>query len=297
LHAITEYSPKADRMNKKHLITCLMLLVLIASAKLSINSSFSTSSDNNYTPLQDSFNEVNIYKNNNAGRIEKDIKLSYSFANEKLPSENPRIASRMKKALKNYSFHKMQTTHLHKNAAKWFPVVVPILLAHGIPEDFKYVPLVESGFEPGSSSKGASGYWQFMPETARGFGLKVNGDVDERHNVRKSTIAACKYIKSLYREFGSWTLAAAAYNIGGNSLKRHMTNQNEDNYYKMKLNRETSAYLFQLMSMKEIIEKPKLYGYYRTKAKLIAYADISHKQQMDPLTEKKAMRAFSMLLN
>lgn len=297
MHPITGYSPKADRMNKKRLITCLMLLVLISSAKLFINSSPTKSLQKDYSAVQDSFNETNIYKNSTIGRIEKNIKLSYSFANETLPSEDPGIRARMKKALRNYSFHKMQTAHLHQNAAKWFPVIVPILLAHGIPEDFKYIPLVESGFEPGSSSKGASGYWQFMPETARGFGLKVNGDVDERHNVRKSTIAACKYIKSLYREFGSWTLAAAAYNIGGNSLKRHMTNQNEDNYYKMKLNKETSVYLYQLMSMKEVIEKPKLYGYYHNSSKLLASTDVQRHKLMDPAIEKKAMTAFSMLLN
>lgn len=297
MHPITEYSLKADRMNKKHLITCLMLLVLISSAELLFNSSPAKSSRTDFTALQDSFNEVNIHKNNTKGRIEKDIKLSYSFANETLPSEVPGISSRMEKALRNYSFHKMQTTHLHKNAAKWFPVVVPILLAHGIPEDFKYMPLVESGFKPGSSSKGASGYWQFMPETARGFGLKVNSEIDERHNVRKSTIAACKYLKSLYREFGSWTLAAAAYNIGGNSLKRHIAKQNEDNYYKMKLNRETASYLFQLMSMKEIIEKPKLYGYYHKTTKLIAYADGPSKDPINAQTERKAMKAFSFLIN
>lgn len=288
MQPFTEYSPKADRMNKKHLITCLMLLVLISSAKLFINSSRPASLKTDNHRLKDSFNEINTY---DSPQPQKAVKLTYSFANEILPS-GPVILARMKKALKNYSFHNMQTVHLHANAEKWFPVIVPILRAHGIPEDFKYVPLVESGFEAGSSSKGASGYWQFMPETARGFGLKVNDQIDERHNVRKSTIAACKYIKSLYMEFGSWTLAAAAYNIGGNSLKRHMAVQKQENYYKMKLNRETSAYLYQLMSMKEIIEKPRLYGYYHKKPKHPARAEVSQKHLLHPRIAQNSNSVF-----
>ncbi|HXI01072.1 MAG TPA: lytic transglycosylase domain-containing protein [Sphingobacteriaceae bacterium] len=283
-------------MNKKHLITCLMLLGLISSAKLLLNSSPAQASAPHHT-FQDSFDAANPYKKILASGLGKQIEFNYSFANENLPAESPGILTRMKKMLTSYTFNTMQTTHLHRNAAKWFPVVVPILRAYGIPDDFKYVPLVESGFEAGTSSKGASGYWQFMPATARGFGLKVNGDVDERHNVRKSTVAACKYIKSLYKEFGSWTLVAAAYNIGGNSLKRHMSSQNEDNYFKMKLNRETATYVYRLMSMKEIIEKPRLYGYFHKNPKLIASSTVPRKRKMDPEVERKALMALSLLRN
>src|SRR5690606_35056043 len=99
------------------------------------------------------------------------------------------------------------------------------------------IPLVESGLKSGVSPKGAAGFWQFMPQTARDFGLKVNDEVDERNNIHKSTVAAAKYLKSLYREFNSWTLAAAAYNIGEGRLKRQIYQQNQDNYFKMKLNK------------------------------------------------------------
>ena len=297
MRPFTEYSPKADRMNKKHLINCLMLLVLISSAKLLFDSSSRKSLNTKVLLHQDSFSEINTTRNFISTKPEKDVRINYTFANEALPSDDPGILSRMKTALKNYSFHNMQTTHLHTNAAKWFPVVVPILRAYGIPEDFKYVPLVESGFEPGSSVKGASGYWQFMPATARGYGLKVNDKIDERHNVRKSTIAACRYIKSLYKEFGSWTLAAAAYNIGGNSLKRHMANQNEDNYYRMKLNRETASYVYRLISMKEIIERPRLYGYYHKDAKFLAQSKAPGKRLLDPLIERQTLMVFPMLIN
>ena len=146
------------------------------------------------------------------------------------------------------------------------------------------MPLVESGLQGGTSPKGASGYWQFMPQTARDFGLKVNTELDERQNIRKSSIAAAKYIRSLYREFNSWTLAAAAYNIGEGSLKRQMHKQSQDNYYKMRLNRETASYVYKLISMKEIIENPTRYGYNNRASRLLANANAESKSLFDANT-------------
>ncbi|HEY0897475.1 MAG TPA: lytic transglycosylase domain-containing protein, partial [Sphingobacteriaceae bacterium] len=186
---------------------------------------------------------------------------AFTFADEKLPVHNPRVAARLKRMLESYSYENLQTYKLHEKAAQWFPVIVPILKNYGIPEDFKYMVLVESGLRSGTSHKGASGYWQFMPGTARGFGLKVNGRVDERNHFRKSTVAAAKYLRALYDEFGSWTLAAAAYNIGDYRLRKLMDRQNEDDYFRMRLNHETATYVYRLMSMKEIIENPDRYGY------------------------------------
>ena len=150
---------------------------------------------------------------------------------------------------------------MHAKALKLFPVIEPILAFYGIPEDFKYIPLVESGLCEGTSPKGAKGIWQFMPGTARSYGLKVGHGKDDRMNVRKSTIAACKYIKELYGEFNSWTLAAAAYNNGSIKLERAINRQNEDNYFRMSLNRETGSYVYKIIAMKEIISKPSKYGY------------------------------------
>lgn len=198
---------------------------------------------------------------------------SLSFADENIPIGDSRITSKMEKALKAHSHSKLQTSRLHRQASKWFPVIEPILAKYGIPEDFKYMPLVESGLKAGVSPKGASGFWQFMPQTARDFGLRVNEDIDDRDNIKKSTVAAAKYIKALYREFDSWTLAAAAYNIGEGSLKRQINRQNQDNYFKMKLNRETASYVYKLISMKEIIENPTRYGYTNKASRLLAKAD------------------------
>lgn len=186
---------------------------------------------------------------------------SLNFANELIPAGEKGVKRNIKNSLKTLSYNKVRSHKLHRLSKKWFQSIEPILAKHGIPEDFKYLPLVESGLKSGTSSKGASGYWQFMPETARSFGLIVNDSTDQRNDLVKSTEAACRYIKSLYREFGSWTLVAAAYNVGEGSLRKSMKNQEQDNYYLLSLNRETSIYVYKLISMKEIIEHPHRYGY------------------------------------
>ncbi|WP_235524234.1 lytic transglycosylase domain-containing protein [Pedobacter sp. Hv1] len=215
-------------------------------------------------------------KNNNLTTIVKKAEepaftfAQLEFADETLPLGDNKVKGKMKKVLASYAYESLQTNRLHRKAAEWFPIIEPILAAYGIPNDFKYMPLVESGLQDGTSPKGAAGYWQFMPGTARIYGLKVNGRVDERKNLKKSTIAACKYIKELYGIFDSWTLVAAAYNVGDGHMKRQINKQSQDNYFKMKLNRETGGYVYKLISMKEILENPVRNGYTNQKA-LIAY--------------------------
>ena len=261
-------------MIKKHLITCSVMLGLLLTAKMFIYSTPATF-DNYLKTIQGAQNDefsIEPYFN------------TLSFANETLPLGDQRIKLKMNAILCAHSYESLQTSKLHRQAEKWFPIIEPILKQYGIPADFKYVPLVESGLQGGTSPKGASGYWQFMPQTARDFGLKVNTELDERQNIRKSSIAAAKYIKSLYREFNSWTLAAAAYNIGEGSLKRQMHKQSQDNYYKMKLNRETASYVYKLISMKEIIENPTRYGYNNRASRLLANANAESKSLFDANT-------------
>lgn len=220
-----------------------------------------------------------FYKVNNPGSIKVEVakkvpqQEKLSFANEVIPTGNTKINYKMKRALKANSFENLQTLRLHQRSEKWFPIIEPILKSYGIPEDFKYIPLVESGMARGQySPKGAAGLWQFMPQTARDYGLTVNAEVDERMEVRKSTIAAAKYIKDLYKQFNSWTLAAAAYNVGEGSLRRQIKKQKQNSYFRLKLNRETGKYVYSLISMKEVIEKPAKYGYkIENPKRLLAY--------------------------
>lgn len=189
---------------------------------------------------------------------------SVMFANEQVPLHEPLVGQKFERYLANFSFRKQQSYDLHKKAAKHLPKIASILKSYGIPEDFKYVPLVESDMNPQiTSHKGAGGYWQFMPATARLYGLKVNGEVDERKDLIKSTHAAARYLKSLYKQFDDWTLVAAAYNVGGGSLKSAIRRQGIDNYYNLKLNRETGSYVYKLVSMKQVIENPHKHGYKR----------------------------------
>jgi len=242
-------------MMKKHLITCSVIVVLLIIFKLNIASSIvAKPAPKTVTPV--AYVIPNLVINAKTTEAVK----GYSFANEAMPV-NTTVYRKLQKSLTKHNYKNIQSNILHAKALKLFPIIEPILKAHGIPEDFKYLPLVESGLREGTSPKGASGLWQFMPGTARTYGLKVNRKVDERKNIVKSTIAACRYINDLYDEFNSWTLAAAAYNNGSVKLERAINSQSEDNYFMMKLNRETGNYVYSIIAMKEIIAKPKKYGY------------------------------------
>lgn len=187
---------------------------------------------------------------------------SLTFANESIPVENHKVKSKLTKYLAKFSFKKIGSHDMHARAEKYLPKIEKILKSYGIPEDFKYLPVVESGLDPSvSSHKGAGGYWQFMPSTARLYGLRVDHKVDERKNFVKSTHAAARYLKDLYNQFGDWTLVAAAYNIGEGSLRAAMRNQGKKSYYHLKLNEETASYVYKIISVKEVLEKPHLYGY------------------------------------
>ncbi|GGB16534.1 hypothetical protein ABIC74_002894 [Mucilaginibacter rubeus] len=240
-------------MIKKHLLTCSVTLVLVLISELNIFGTTIIEKAAKAATLSARTSDFIFLKSSKA--------VAYNFANEALPVNDARVTRKLNKSLRQHDYKSVQSNILHRKAELWFPIIEPILKFYGIPEDFKYVPLVESGLKSGTSSKGASGFWQFMPGTARTYGLRVGHGVDERKNLRKSTIAACKYIKELYDEFNSWTLAAAAYNNGSIKLARAINKQKEDNYFRMKLNRETGSYVYKLIAMKAVIEQPKEHGY------------------------------------
>ncbi|RZM25716.1 MAG: lytic transglycosylase domain-containing protein [Pedobacter sp.] len=254
-------------MIKKHIITCTVIIALLVMAKVFAyhmpQATKSTSKE-----AQKTKNTTTTTTTKAKAPVSQMAQLN--FAEETLPLGDAKVERKMKKVLAAYNYSRIQTNMLHRKAAEWFPIIEPILAAYGIPEDFKYVPLVESGLNSGTSPKGAAGFWQFMPGTARSYGLKVNSKVDERKNLRKSTIAAAKYIKELYSIFDSWTLVAAAYNVGDTHMKKQINRQNQDNYFKMRLNNETAGYVYKLISMKEIVEDPVRYGF-RAPRELLAY--------------------------
>ena len=148
-----------------------------------------------------------------------------------------------------------------KRANKYFPIIEPILKQNNIPDDFKYLALIESGLENVVSPAGAAGFWQFMKGTAKDYGMEVNSEVDERYNLEISTLAACQYLQKSYNKFGNWTMAAASYNVGINGLSNRSKTQKSNNYYDLYLPNETSRYVFRILVVKEILENPTKYGF------------------------------------
>lgn len=196
-------------------------------------------------------------------QVIKAVKLDhvYDFAGEILPLHRRDVVERLDRELTTLAYRHGATILNMKNASKYFPVIEPILREHGLPEDLKYMVMVESEFRHSTSPKGAKGFWQFLKPTARSLGLEVNAYVDERLHIEKATAAACRYLKQLYDEFGSWTLAAAAYNMGPTRLRKEIRRQKESSYYDLNLNSETMRYVFRIVAYKDIVEHPRRYGY------------------------------------
>ena len=183
------------------------------------------------------------------------------FAGEAAPLNIVDVRERLdREMLINTNLHS-STTLVLKRANRAFPVIEPILKKYGVPDDFKYLAVIESGLVTAVSPAGARGVWQFMPETAKEKGMEVNEYVDERYHLEKSTEAACRYLLEAKNKFGSWTLAAASYNGGMTGINRQLESQQVSNYYDVLLTEETSRYVFRILALKEIMQNPVKYGF------------------------------------
>ncbi len=186
---------------------------------------------------------------------------SANFAGERAPLELIDVKERFDRELiVNANLHS-STLLIVKRAERYFPIIEPILKKNNIPDDFKYLCVIESSLSNAVSSAGASGFWQFMKGTANDFNLTVDDYVDERYNLEKATEAACKYFRNAKDKFGNWTMVAAAYNRGISGMQKAMSSQYVDSYYDLFLNQETSRYVFRILALKEIMANPAKYGY------------------------------------
>lgn len=184
------------------------------------------------------------------------------LAGESVPLSDFEVAERLDRELLVNTYWQSNGLLLIKRAAKFFPLIEPILAEEGIPNDFKYLALAESGLQPIVSPAGAAGIWQIMKATGQEYGLEIRSDVDERYHVEKATRVACAYLREAYEKFGSWTLAAASYNMGMNGLERRLADQGVSNYYDLLLNSETSRYVFRIIALKEVMEHAAAYGFH-----------------------------------
>jgi membrane-bound lytic murein transglycosylase D len=198
---------------------------------------------------------------NNFTKFRYDLPANLNFCGERIPVSDFDSRSLFDSTLHAYTYGVSHSKELLARAKQWFPVIEPILRKNNLPSDLKYVALVESGFNINTSSKGAEGYWQFMAATAGNYGLTINEEIDERYDMEKSTLAACRFFLQSYKELKSWTLSAAAYNMGLPALQKRMQKQNASSYYDMLLNRETAGYMYRILALKTVVENPEKYGY------------------------------------
>lgn len=239
------------KLFKRYFIAFICILLFLSALKLFTYSLSDSISDTNYEDYFNSSYKVFSIR----------IPQNLNFAGEKTPIRDFSVREAMERELVINTYWQAQTLLLHKRANRWFPIIEPILKKNGIPEDFKYIPLIESQLTNVVSPQGATGFWQLVEATAKNYGLEISEDVDERYNVVKSTEAACQYIKEAYQQFHNWTLVAASYNLGRTGVQNQLNRQKVKSYYDVLLTEETARYVYRLLAMKEIISRPKVYGF------------------------------------
>lgn len=242
----------------------LAIVGLICLSGLFIFAVQKAPSDDNLESKTKLINDYNVYAIS--------IPEHLDFAGEIMPLSDPDVYERMDRELLVNTYWQSNGLLMFKRAEKYFPVIEPILKKYGVPDDFKYLAVIESGLINVVSPAGARGVWQIMPATAKENGLEVNENVDERYNLEKSTEVACKYILKSKESLGSWTLAAAAYNAGNAGMSKRLEEQQVSNYYDLLLGEETGRYIFRIVALKEILNHPQKYGFNFTKDDL--YKDI-----------------------
>lgn len=243
-----------------------------------------------YPPLN---NTISYSLNNfNSNRI--NIPLNLNFCGEKIPANNFEIQQNLEKEFFNNAYWKSNSTVLFNKAQKWFPYIEPILKQQGVPDDFKYLAVIESHLSNIVSPAGAAGFWQLVPNSARAYDLEVNQYVDERYDVEKSTVAACKHIKDAYAEFHNWTLAAAAYNMGIGGVKNALKKQNASDYFSLLLNSETKSFVYRILAYKTLFSSPAHFGIKKNKWNYYSKIPMQHIKVDSSITN---LSAFSKKIN
>ncbi|WP_435578450.1 lytic transglycosylase domain-containing protein [Gilvibacter sp.] len=230
----------------------IMLVLVVCCGGLMINAVQDAPTDENL--------EVKIVNDYNIYALPLPDEMS--FAGEAVPLDDPDIRERMDRELLVNTYWQSNGLLIMKRAERYFPVIEPLLKKYGLPDDFKYLAVAESALQNNRSPAGAAGFWHFLKSTGREYGLEINDYVDERYNLELSTKVAAEYLKKSKERFGSWTLAAAAYNAGNAGISKQQKRQDAfGSYYDLLLNDETSRYLFRILAFKEIMSNPKKYGF------------------------------------
>lgn len=249
-------------MDKRKIFMLLSGIVVVAITIL-LCSTKTTDAENSEASAIYASNDTRTSAKHSALQITSPLMpKTISLAGEEAPLDIYYVREGLDRELIVNTYGQSSMLLYFKRAYRYFPVIEPILKKNGIPEDFKYLAVIESGLTNATSSAKAQGIWQFMKTTGQNYGLEINDEIDMRNNVEAATEAACHYLKKLHDKFGSWTAAAAAYNCGEGSLSRNFEKQSVTSYYDSRLNAETSRYIYRLLAVKQIMTHPKDYGYY-----------------------------------
>ncbi|MDE7026002.1 MAG: lytic transglycosylase domain-containing protein [Paramuribaculum sp.] len=209
-----------------------------------------------------------------------------TFAGHKINIDRCDMYERFDRELTSMAFTHGTTLLTLKRANRYFPMLIPILKANGVPTDLIYLACIESNLNPRAmSGAGAAGLWQFMPATGKEYGLEVNEYVDERYHPEKSTEAACRYLKSAYSKYGNWESTAASYNAGMGRISRELEAQKAESAYDLHLNDQTSRYIFRLLAMKSIMEHPRYFGYTLDASQLYFPIETENIEVSEPISD------------
>ncbi|MBV5311988.1 MAG: lytic transglycosylase domain-containing protein [Prolixibacteraceae bacterium] len=211
------------------------------------------------------------------------------FAGEKVPLEYYDVRENLDRELLSTVYFHSQTIRYIKNAPRYFSIIETILKSNGIPEDFKYLSVAESGFDVRAVSPAkAVGLWQLLESAAKENGLEINAEIDERYHIEKSTEAACRILKSAYQKYGSWSLVAASYNGGRAGLDQKIALQKVKNYYDLLFVEETTRYVFRILALKLVMENPEEYGFKVEKKDLYPIVETEKLEVKGPITDLAA---------
>lgn len=208
------------------------------------------------------------------------------FAGETIRFDRADLRERMDRELIAFTYSHNMSTLMIKRANCYFPQIEPILKRMGIPDDLKYLMVIESNLDPqAASGAGAAGLWQFTQSTGRAYGLEVNTNIDERYNLYKATEAACRFLAEAYSKYGNWMTVAASYNGGQQGMDRRIEAQHQKDAMDMWLVEETSRYMFRLLAVKMMFENPSLFGFSFKREDLYPYIPIKEQIKVTDTVE------------
>ena len=250
-----------ENMRTRNILLACGLSIILIGVTAAVTFSLAQSNDEQLEEYQGTDREYLSF--DQIDHLTHDIELpdSMTFCGEEVPLNLFYVRERLERELLINTYRHSTTIMQLKRTTRWFPVMEPIMEQYGLPEDFKYLAMIESELTNAVSPSKAVGFWQFLESTGKEYGLEINKEVDMRYNVEKETVAACKYLKESYRKFGSWTASAAAYNGGNSRISRTIEEQRVDSYYDMRLAEETQRYVFRILALKLITENPEKYGF------------------------------------